>query len=172
MTHVEFIELDPEIVFIPEFADSRAPIEDLPSGVASAIHRQVELEGSSHMQVKLEGSSSLAGSARKYCKWSSQTRAKNLKELTRSRKSSQEGARVAAAQTKESSERNTYHVDTSIYTQREEDPNQELWCGKKIDGIEKKRKRETGFQVGKKKRKTGFSALTKAKIAQAMEVDK
>ncbi|KAK8966716.1 hypothetical protein KSP40_PGU017963 [Platanthera guangdongensis] len=43
---------------------------------------------------------------------------------------------------------------------------------KNIDGIGKKRKRQTGFQVGKKKRKTGFSASTKAKIAQAMEVDK
>ncbi|KAM0904338.1 hypothetical protein ACQ4PT_018053 [Festuca glaucescens] len=41
----------------------------------------------------------------------------------------------------------------------------------KIDGSDKKRK-GSSFKVGKKKVKTKLSALTKAKAAQAMEVDK
>ncbi|KAM0938858.1 hypothetical protein DsansV1_C22g0172481 [Dioscorea sansibarensis] len=43
----------------------------------------------------------------------------------------------------------------------------------KIDGTENKRKKNSsGFQVGKKKLKTKLSALSKAKAAQAMELDK
>ncbi|KAJ3689144.1 hypothetical protein LUZ61_018308 [Rhynchospora tenuis] len=41
----------------------------------------------------------------------------------------------------------------------------------KIDGSEMKRKKGGKFKVGKKV-KTKLSALTKAKVAQAMEVDK
>jgi hypothetical protein len=40
-----------------------------------------------------------------------------------------------------------------------------------IDGSDKKKK-GSSFKVGKKKVKTKLSALTKAKAAQAMEVDK
>ncbi|KAL5727506.1 hypothetical protein ACHQM5_000693 [Ranunculus cassubicifolius] len=42
----------------------------------------------------------------------------------------------------------------------------------KIDGKDKKKKKATKFVVGKKKLKTKMTALTKAKAAQAMEVDK
>jgi hypothetical protein len=41
-----------------------------------------------------------------------------------------------------------------------------------IDGSDKKKKGAGSFKVGKKKLKTKLSALTKAKAAQAMEVDK
>ncbi|KAL9253046.1 hypothetical protein AKJ16_DCAP03627 [Drosera capensis] len=44
-------------------------------------------------------------------------------------------------------------------------------CGL-VDGSEKKKKGRRKFQVGKKKVKTKLTALTKAKAAQAMEIDK
>ncbi|CAK8560830.1 unnamed protein product [Lathyrus oleraceus] len=42
----------------------------------------------------------------------------------------------------------------------------------KVDGSDRKKKGGSGFQVGKKKLKTKLSALSKAKAAQAMELDK
>lgn len=41
-----------------------------------------------------------------------------------------------------------------------------------VDGSDRKKKGGSGFQVGKKKLKTKLSALSKAKAAQAMELDK
>ncbi|KAK4769794.1 hypothetical protein SAY87_030326 [Trapa incisa] len=41
----------------------------------------------------------------------------------------------------------------------------------KVDGG-KKKKGGSGFQVGKRKVKTKLTALTKAKVSQAMELDK
>lgn len=41
-----------------------------------------------------------------------------------------------------------------------------------VDGGGKKKKRGSGFQVGKRKVKTKLTALTKAKVSQAMELDK
>lgn len=42
----------------------------------------------------------------------------------------------------------------------------------KVDRSDKKKKGGSGFQVGKRKVKTKLTALTKAKAAQAMELDK
>ncbi|KAG0474629.1 hypothetical protein HPP92_014315 [Vanilla planifolia] len=43
----------------------------------------------------------------------------------------------------------------------------------KIDGVHKKRKKsKLGFRVGKRKMQIKLSALTKAKAAQAMDLDK